>query len=332
MAGRPCKICQLEKTHPEAYRLITEEISQPKGEAKIKPLLKTLKERFNLNINSQNIHRHKGHSDIEGGARKPNTKTEQRGIQKGTVRTGAFISESSNTITFQNVDSEHIQFLSNYRQNGYRNKEKAWTEAGFKSPKKVYEVMERPEIQAALYELKAADFINLRVTGNQIIAGIGKIAIYPEYFPEACDKDGVLKTNIKEWPEGLQCALSGVEITEDALQGEEDELILRRKFKFKFESHLRARQELRKHFMEIDLYRMGEEKRQIHERSIAIMEMRKEEDLNLTETMKLFEAEGLPFPESLKLEIKDFDWELEKRIKKAEENANEALRITSGNQ
>lgn len=62
MAGRPCKICKLEKSHPEAHRLITEEINKPKGEPKIKSLLKILKERFSLNINTQNVHRHKGHS------------------------------------------------------------------------------------------------------------------------------------------------------------------------------------------------------------------------------------------------------------------------------
>ena len=42
--------------------MITEEINKPKGEPKIKSLLKNLKERFSLNINTQNIHRHKGHS------------------------------------------------------------------------------------------------------------------------------------------------------------------------------------------------------------------------------------------------------------------------------
>jgi len=62
MAGRPCKICKLKKSHPEAYRLITEEISKPKGEPKIKSLLNDLETRFNLNINTQNVHRHKGHS------------------------------------------------------------------------------------------------------------------------------------------------------------------------------------------------------------------------------------------------------------------------------
>lgn len=335
MAGRPCKVCGLEETYPEAFRLISNEIKKEKGKAKIKKLLNTLKKRFNLDINGVNIHRHKTHlsSNIHEIRVEDISKV---GKPKETLKTGAFLSNSASTITFPNLEPKHSEVLLHYRANGYRNKEDAYKKAGFKTPKKVYDMFKLPGVEAALYEMRAVDFINLRVTGNQIIAGIGKIAIYPEYFPEACDENGVLKTNIKEWPEGLQCALNGVEITEDVLKSLDDEdepgIILKRKFKFRFESHLKARQELRKHFMEIDLYRKGEEKRQIHERSIAIMEMRKEENLNLTETMQLFELEGLPFPESLKLEIKDFDWELEKRIKKAEANAKEALTITSGNQ
>lgn len=61
MAGRPCKVCGLKKTHKEAYSLISEEIKKPKGKAKIKQLLNTLKERFELKVNGVNIHRHKEH-------------------------------------------------------------------------------------------------------------------------------------------------------------------------------------------------------------------------------------------------------------------------------
>jgi phage terminase small subunit len=61
MAGRPCKVCKLKKTHPEAYRLISTEIKKEKGKAKIKQLLTTLKERFGLKVNGVNIFRHKEH-------------------------------------------------------------------------------------------------------------------------------------------------------------------------------------------------------------------------------------------------------------------------------
>ena len=331
MAGRPCKVCGLKKTHPEAYRLISEEIKKDKGKAKIKQLLNTLKKRFDLDINGVNIHRHKTH--LASNTHEIDQKDLKKGgKQKETLKTGAFLSNSVNTLTFPDLDPQHTEYLMHYRANGYKNKEEAAKLAGFKDPKKIYEVMKRQEVQAALFELRSIDFINLRITGNQIIAGLGKIAHHPEIKHLMYDENGELITNIHLWPEDLRLALQAVEKEMITTTDQDGNEMTKEKYKFKFESSAGAFKELRKHFMEVDLYKLGEEKRQIHERAVAILQKRREEDLNLTETMQLFEIEGLPFPESLKLEIKDFDWELEKRIKKAEDDAQKALTITSGNQ
>ncbi|MCK5605738.1 hypothetical protein KAR91_27835 [Candidatus Pacearchaeota archaeon] len=277
MAGRPCKVCGLEESYPEAFRLISREIKKEKGKAKIKKLLNTLKKRFNLDINGVNIYRHKTHlsSNIHEIRTKDISKT---GKQKETFNEGVFLNNPANTITFPDLDPQHAEYLMHYRANWYKNKEDAAKLAGFKDPKKIYEVMKRPEIKAALNEMRAIDFINLKITGNQIIAGLGKVANYTDYIDQMYDEDGNPITNIRKWPEELRCALNAVEMTEDVMKsidGDEDGngagVILKRKFKFRFESHLKAKQELRKHFMEIQMYQQGgdnSEKMKIYENII----------------------------------------------------------------
>ena len=196
------------------------------------------------------------------------------------------------SVALDAVDPKHIPFLEKYRENGYRSKEKAWLDAGFGDNKAVYDVLKRPEMRAAIYEMKAADFVSMRYTGNQVLAGLMETAHFPEYWDEACDKNGYLKTNIKEWPEELRHALCGYETTEDVLKSMGDDedggMIVRRKFKYKFSDPLKAKMELRKHGMEVEMYKKSVDKAELYselmERMIsgqvspvmALLEMAKE--------------------------------------------------------
>lgn len=321
-----CKICKLKKENKEAYKIISSHIEDPESGSTPK-FLEEFNKRFSLKLNKMNVFRHKTH--MEGNVHELTPKDKVLGSEKEQKGT-AFLSQELNTASFPNLKDQHEKFIHAYRANGWKDIEGAGKTAGYKS-KKIYEVMKRPEVQAAINELKAIDFINLKITGNQIIAGLGKIATYTDYIDQIYDEDGRLITDLKQWPDEVKAAIGSIEMTEDLINSDEMP-VLRRNYRFRFESQLVAKKELRKHFMEIDMFRLGEEKRRIHEKSVAILNKRREENLDLIETMKLFELEGLPFPESLKLEIKDFDWELEKRIKKAEDNAKKALSYTGTNQ
>ncbi len=264
--GRACKICELGKSNPEVFNLIENQIKTGKKGGMSKFLRETNKE-HGTNIISMNAQRHKTH--MEGNVTELKGEGKKGSKQKGTVQIDA--SEQVEMLSFPDVDPEHVQFLSNYRQSGYRNKEKAWTDAGFKSPKKVYEAMKRPEIRAAIYEMKASDFVAMRYTGNQVLAGLMETAHFPEYWDQACDKDGYLKTDITKWPEELRHAMCGYETTEDVLKsfdGDEDGNgggeIIRRKFKYKFSDPLKAKMELRKHGMEVEMYKKSVDNAQLY--------------------------------------------------------------------
>lgn len=328
--ARPCKICKLKKSHPKAYQELTEQILKNEKRTMNK-FIESFNKTYGLKIIAMNVSRHKTHMEGNVHELTDKDKRESDSEQKGTVSSGSFLSNTLSTAAFTSLDPREEKMILAYRANGWRNKEEAAKEAGYKSPKKVYEIMKKNEVQAAINELKAIDFINLKITGNQIIAGLGKIATYTDYIEEIYDEEGRLKTNIKEWPDEVKAAIGSIEMTEDVLNNGSDDLpVLRRNYRFRFESSLVAKKELRKHFMEIDMFRLGEEKRRIHDKTVTILNLRNEKKLDLIETMRLFEKEGLPFPESLKLEIRDFDWELEKRIKKAEENARQALSYKEG--
>lgn len=330
---RPCKICKLKKTNKKAYKKITDQIKGDSGISMAK-FIKKFNDEFDLDIIPMNASRHKTH--MEGNVHElteRNKANDDKNKQNQTPQGNAFLSQSSNKASFPALKPKHEKWLLAYRANGWTSKEEAAKKVGIKDTKMVYAIERRPEVQAAIYELKAIDFINLRITGNQIIAGIGKIARHNEHLHEMYNDKGELITDIRKWPEALRIALK--EVKQEATiinigQGEDAEEAVNVKYAFKFESALAAEKELRKHFMDVDLYKKGEEKRVIHEKTVAIQEMRREKNLSLIETMKIFEDEGLPFPESLKLEIKDFDWELEKRIKKAETNAKKALTLVNG--
>ena len=309
--GRACKICKLKKSNPKAFRLIENQISDGKKGGMSK-FLREINKEFKINIISMNAQRHRTH--MAGNVTELKGETQKSGIQKGTVQ--ADTSDQVSISSLPDVDPEHVQFLSNYRQSGYRNKEKAWTDAGFKSPKKVYEVMKRPEIRAAIYEMKAADFVAMRYTGNQVLAGLMEIANFPEYWDEACDKDGHLKTNIKEWPEGLRHAMCGYETTEDVLKsfgGDEDGNgaveIIRRKFKYKFSDPLKARTELRKHGMEVEIYKKSIDKVQMYEEIIEKLLLNQ---INPIAAGLEMGKHNLPVPDALKIAMQKSDPVLDK--------------------
>ena len=61
--------------------------------------------------------------------------------------------------------------------------------------------------------------------------------------------------------------MCGYETTEDVLKtmpGEDGDVIIRRKFKYKFSDPLKARTELRKHGMEVEMYQKSVDKAQLY--------------------------------------------------------------------
>lgn len=313
--GRKCKICTLKDTNPEAYKLISKEISKEKGKAQIKKLLNTLKKRFGLDVNGVNIHRHKAHLELDVREIKEEEISKSDSSQQAQpLRQNPTIqpSELTNSISFPELDPKHEKVLLNYRKNGYKNKEEAYKDAGYskKSGKTVYELFERPEIKAAVNEMKAVDFINMKITGNQIIAGIGKVANYTDFIDQMYDDEGRAITNIKEWPEELRYALNAVEMTEDVMKlskDDEEGIVLKRKFKFRFESHLKAKQELRKHYMEIQMYQSGgenKEKMKIYE---SIIEKLLLNQINPIAAGLEMGKHNLAVPDALKIAMQKVD-------------------------
>jgi len=293
--GRPCKICKLKKSNPKAYKKISNQINRDEKGTTAK-FLRELNEEYKLNIILMNVQRHKTHMD--GNVTELKSESKSTVGQKRTVKTGALLINSPNTINFPDVDPKYIQFLINYRENGYRDKEGALKGTGLKRAKTAYDIMKRPEVQAALNEMKAIDFIELKVTGNQIISGLGKIAHHPEIKHLMYDEEGELITNIREWPEELRHALQGVEkelITTSDKDGNES---TREKYKFKFESSLSAFKELRKHFMDVELYKRGEDKEEIYKQ---IIEKLISDQINPIAAGLEIDMLGRDVPEALKI-------------------------------
>lgn len=127
MAGRPCKVCGLKKTHPEAFRLITEEISKEKRKAKIKQLIGTLTERFSLKVNGVNIHRHKEHllRKAEKNSKKEDTQPEMEIYSKEGELQYSNIKE-----IIDSLSQEHKLFgnlyVNKYHHNGTRTYKKVY--------------------------------------------------------------------------------------------------------------------------------------------------------------------------------------------------------------
>ena len=305
-----CKICQLEQTHPEVFKEINQAL---KENQKMRPVMRSVNEHFDLNITPNNITRHKSHYLKQKGKQPIEIKSED--LKRSHSRRGKSKKEGKPSskqtgksfFSLPAMPPQYERFLLIYRKNGYHQKEESFKEAGFKNGNGVYDVMERPEVQAALNEMKAIDFIELKITGNQIIAGLGKVANYTDYIDQMYDDEGRPITNIKEWPEELRCALNAVEMTEDVMQTskkDDDGIVLRRKFKFRFESHLKAKQELRKHFMEIELYDKDNKQAEVYE---AIIEKLLLNQINpITAGLEMGKY-NLDVPDALKIAMQKVD-------------------------
>lgn len=303
-----CKICELEQSHPEAFQEINQALKETR---KMRPVMRSVNELFELNITPNNITRHKSHYLKQKGKQPIEIKPEElkrsgKKTDKGSQSTIYQSDKPKSFFPLPELSPRYEKFLLIYRKNGYSQKEKSFKEAGFKALEKVYDVMRRPEVEAALNEMKAIDFINLKITGNQIIAGLGKVANYTDYIDQMYDEEGRPITNIKLWPEELRCALNAVEMTEDVMKslGDGDDIVLKRKFKFRFESHLKAKQELRKHFMEIELYKKGEDRERFYEELMS-----KIAENQISPVMALIEVakEKLPSAELTKLLLNKAD-------------------------
>lgn len=298
-----CKICDLGKTHPEAFQEIKKSIQK---KLKMLPIMRDINQRYDINITPNNVSRHKSHIKKKKKLHVIEIKEKELTKADPKVTTG---DKFTNTIAVfpSSIEPKHERFLICYRNNGYMKPEKSYQEAGFgkRSPKKVYELLSRPEIKAALNEMRAIDFIQLKVTGNQVIAGLGKVANYTDYIDQMYDDNGRAITNIKEWPEELRCALNAVEMTEDVLQGNNDEdVVLKRRFKFRFESHLKAKQELRKHFMEVQLFKKGEGKEEIYEKIIEKLLLNQ---INPIAAGLEMGKHNIPVPDALKIAMQKVD-------------------------
>lgn len=295
--GRECKVCKLERTHPEAFAKIDYQIKNGKPRTMSK-FLRYINKEYVINITDMNLNRHRPHLIIEA-------EFEDLGTTPGSGQNDGQTSTGLNFLSFPDLEPMHEKFLFIYRSNGYKDKKKAYIDAGFKRPKGVYDLLKRPEIIAALNEMRAVDFIQLKVTGNQVIAGLGKVANYTDFIDQMYDDKGRPITNIKLWPEELRCALSAVEMTEDVIgAGDDDELVTKRKFKFRFESHLKAKQELRKHFMEIELYKDKNPDKAHYEK---IIEMLLSNKLNPIAAGLELGKLNLDPPEALKIAMRKVD-------------------------
>ena len=259
--GRACKICELSKSNPKVFNLIENQIKNGKKGGMSK-FLREINKEHDINIISMNVQRHRAHMEANVTELKVESKD---GNHKSTTSQNQQSTPIS--MNLDHLNPKYLLFLEKFRENGYRHKEKSWLDAGFGDNKAVYDALKKPEIRAAIYEMKAADFVSMRYTGNQVLSGIMEVAHFPEYWADACDEDGHLITNIKEWPEGLRHALCGYETTEDVLKSsdEDGETIIRRKFKYKFPDPLKARAELRKHAVEIEMFQKSNKQSELYE-------------------------------------------------------------------
>ncbi len=303
-ATEKCKICLLKKRKPTAYDIINQaitDIEEGLSDQSMSSVIRDVNKKYRLKITPMNASRHKSHYLPQVIEIKP----EQLNKDTKTTARSPII---SNGMTFPDLDPKHEKFLTCYRNNGYMNKEDAYKEAGFgdSSTKAVYELLKRPEIKAAIYEMKASDFVAMRYTENQVLAGLMETAHFPEYWDQACDEKGYLKTNIKEWPEELRHAMCGYETTEDVLKsGDDDEgLIIRRKFKYKFSDPLKAKSELRKHGMEIEMYKKSVDKVQFFQEIIEKLLLNKINPITAGLEMG---KHNLPVPDALKIAMQKTD-------------------------
>lgn len=252
------------------------------------------------NIISMNAQRHRTH--MAGNV------TELKDEKANEANETTTPQQPFNAVVLNDIDPKYLPFLEKYKENGYRQKEKSWIDAGFGDKKEVFRILKKPEIRAAIYEMKASDFVAMRYTGNQVLAGLMETAHFPEYWDQACDENGYLKTNIKEWPEELRHAMCGYETTEDVLKtmddGEDGGVIIRRKFKYKFSDPLKAKMELRKHGVEVEMYEKNNKQAEIYE---AIIEKLLLNQINPIAAGLEMGKHNLTVPDALKIAMQKVD-------------------------
>ena len=321
--GRPCKIKQLSKSKKTklAYNELVFEIKKNE-KGTMAAFLRDFNKRHDLDITLVNVNRFK--SNMDGNVTV--LKEEQKNIDyqpNNTFpkdnRTGLISVKN----IFNRLEPKHLEFLNKYKENGFRSKEKAWVDAGFSDPKGVYDVIKIPEIEAALYEMKAVDYVNARVTGNQIIAGLGKIAHAAELRHMMYDEHGHLITDIREWPEELRVALNSIKENQIITTDKNGNVTERYIYEFKFESQTKAYQELRKHFVEMEIFEKNVEKANLYNELIDKLITG-----SITPVMALFEMakESLPFKDVAKALLNQADL---KQITEGPERKGEDLKKVS---
>lgn len=251
--GRECKVAVLERTNPEAFSKIKKQIKKGKRGTTSK-FLKELNQKFDINITDMNLNRYKAHTQtvvIEAHYEALGTIEEP---EQGKDDNKSTKDKQTLKYVFPDLSPQHEQVVINYRNNGYKDKLKALKSAGFASTSTV-RIYERPEVKAAIYQMKAVDFNNLRITGDQIIAGIGKIAHSKEFLEDIYEENGDYKP-MDQWPEEAKLALTEIQQEVQTAVDQNGEEVKKIKYKYKFESSLKAFQELRKHHMEMEEFRM----------------------------------------------------------------------------
>ena len=144
-----CKICELEKTHKEAFEEFSDAINR---KLKMLSITKSINHKYGLNITPNNVSRHKSHSgsqviEIKEENLKKIKKKSQTTVIKGENIRRIELAEQNGTSTssfslsFPKLEANHEKFLLAYRANGYKEKEKSYKEAGYKRSKGVYECL-----------------------------------------------------------------------------------------------------------------------------------------------------------------------------------------------
>jgi hypothetical protein len=175
MAGRPCKVCELKKTHSEAYKLISTEIKKEKGKAKIKQLLFILKERFNLKVNGVNIHRHKEHLAKNSG-KVVKTKKKQPAEMEVYSPEGELLYTNIQEIIDDLTDSEGAFcefFVNTHNHNGTSSYMQAFqTDVYSTAAVNASKLLKKTNIQLYISHLINERSRNLKVSSSFVLTGL----------------------------------------------------------------------------------------------------------------------------------------------------------------
>ena len=258
-------------------------------------------------------------------------KDEPKNKEKGTFgNLNSDFFDGSGNPRFPKLDFKILLFLQFWRDLLWQNVEKAARKAGWRSVKKVYEILKRPEVMAAANELKAIDA--LKAQGDRLdiltLAGISEIAFSARYRQMMFDGNGAVIKDLSKFPKELLPLVKKFKCNSHSYINEAGNKAETAEFEVQLESPMAALKELRKHLMEIGAFRKDDK---VVRQAEEIFKKREQNELSLIETVRLFEIEGLPLPESIKLELQDYDWEMENRIAEIKKQAEKALEIAKAN-